>query len=199
MEALNHTVFLMINAGASPAPEILFFATFLAQWLIGGVPLLLAGLWLWGTRGDRAVVLVATTSIAFSLACNQLVRSLWPHPRPFMISLGHNFLSHRPEASFPSDHSTAFFVLGLCLMLTSLPRLGGIVVLLGIVVGWSRIYLGVHFPFDIFGSMLFAIPSSWLVLFVFTRWRLGERVLDFLERLYRLVFAMPITKGWVRP
>ena len=198
MEALNRTVFLMINAGAPPAPEMLLFATFLAEWLIGGAPLLLAGLWLWGTRANRAAVFVATITVAFSLACNQLVGALWPHPRPFMIGLGNTFLAHRPEASFPSDHATMFFSLGLCLMQTSLPKAGGIVILLGTFVGWSRIYLGVHFPLDIIGSMLVAIPSTWLVLFLFARWRVGEWPLDLLESLYRRVFALPITKGWVR-
>jgi undecaprenyl-diphosphatase len=197
LEALNRSVFLMINAGA-PAPEMLLIATILAEWVVAGVPLLLAGLWLWGTREDRTTVIAATFTILLSLACNELIRVLWPHPRPFMIGLGHTFIKHLPEASFPSDHATVFFSLGLCLMQASLPKTGGLIILLGALVAWSRVYLGVHFPLDIVGAMLVALLNSWLVIRKLARRPLAERLLDLLESVYERVFALLIAKEWVR-
>jgi len=188
LETLNHSLFLLINASAQPPALLLQLATFLAQWLIDGIPLLLVWLWLRGGRIERYAAVTATLSVLFALGCGQLITTLWPHPRPFMIGLGHTFLEHKPEASFPSDHATVFFTLGLGLMLGSLRRLGALVLLLGVLVGWSRIYLGVHFPFDIAGALLLAIPSAWLVTRAL-RWRqLGERLLDALEWLYRRIY-----------
>jgi undecaprenyl-diphosphatase len=198
MEELNRSLFLMINASAHPSSGMLFMATVLAEWLIYGVPLLLAGLWLWGGRGNRAAALAAALSVAFALGGNQLVSMHWPHPRPFMIGLGHTFLAHKPEASFPSDHATVFFSLGLALMWASLRKTGALFLLLGVVVGWARVYLGVHFPLDIVGALLVASITSWVIALLLSNGPLGSRLLDWLESLYRRLFALPIAKGWIQ-
>ncbi|WP_040067841.1 undecaprenyl-diphosphatase [Pseudomonas batumici] len=188
MEELNHTLFFAINASVHSSVEMRLFATFLAQWLIIGTPLLLIGLWLRGTRHHRAAAVTATLSIVFALGCNLLISSLWFHPRPFMLGLGQNFMEHAPESSFPSDHATVMFTLALALMLASLSRLGVLILLLATLVGWARVYLGVHFPFDIAGSLLVSLISAWLVPQVLSWRHLGEHLLDVLERLYQRVF-----------
>ncbi|MFC5474870.1 phosphatase PAP2 family protein [Paraherbaspirillum soli] len=198
MEQLNHTLFLLINASAHPTPEALAVANFLAETLIYGVPLLLTAMWLWGTPKQRAAALTATMSIGFALACSQLISAVWPHPRPFMIGLGNTFLDHQPDSSFPSDHATVIFTLGFSLCFSSLRRFGIPVLLLGIPVGWARVYLGVHFPFDMIGALCVAVGSGWLVVRLLANRQLGNRALSVLEIPYRAVFALPIAKGWVR-
>ncbi|MEB0042063.1 MULTISPECIES: phosphatase PAP2 family protein [unclassified Pseudomonas] len=188
MEELNRTLFLAINASVHSPVEMQLFATFLAQWLITGVPLLLVGMWLRGKRQYRAAAVTATLSIVFALGCNLLISSLWFHPRPFMLGLGQNFLEHAPESSFPSDHATVIFTLALALMLASQRKLGVLILLLGMLVSWARVYLGVHFPLDIAGSLLVSLVSAWLVPRVMSWRHLGERLLDVLERLYQRVF-----------
>jgi undecaprenyl-diphosphatase len=196
MEDLNRSLFLMINASAHPSAGMLFMASALAEWLIYSIPLLLAGLWLWGGHERRAAALTAALSVAFALACNQLVSLQWPHPRPFMIGLGHNFLAHKPEASFPSDHATVFFTLGLALIWASLRKTGALMLALAVLVGWARVYLGVHFPFDIAGGLLVATASSWVIALLLNHGPLGARTLIWLESLYRRLFSVPIAKGW---
>lgn len=188
MEELNRTLFLAINASVHSSTEMRLLTTFLAQWLITGVPLLLIGLWLRGTRHHRAAAVTATLSIVFALGCNLLISSLWFHPRPFMQGLGQNFLEHAPESSFPSDHATVMFTLAVALMLASLRKLGVLILLLGTLVGWARVYLGVHFPFDIVGSLLVSLISAWLVPLVLSWQHLGERLLYVFEHLYQRVF-----------
>lgn len=188
MEELNRSLFLTINASADASAPMRSLAIFLAQWLILCVPLLLAGLWLQGARRQRAVALTATLSIVFALGCNLLISSLWFHPRPFMLGLGQNFLAHAAESSFPSDHATVMFALAFGLILASLRKLGLLVLLLGALVGWARVYLGVHFPFDIAGSFLVSLISAWLVKQVLDWRQQGERLLDVVERLYQRIF-----------
>ncbi|RON08299.1 phosphatase PAP2 family protein [Pseudomonas brassicacearum] len=188
MEELNRSLFMAINASADASAPMRFLAMFLAQWLIFSVPLLLAGLWLRGTRQQRAAAVTATLSIVFALGCNLLISSLWFHPRPFMLGLGQNFLAHAAESSFPSDHATVMFTLAFALMLAALRKLGLLVLLLGALVGWARVYLGVHFPFDITGSLLVSLASAWLVREVLGFKQCGEHLLDVLERLYQRVF-----------
>lgn len=185
MEELNRTLFLAISASVHSSGEVRLVATFLAQWLITVVPLLLIGLWLRGIRQYRVAAVTATLSIVFALGCNLLISTLWFHPRPFMVGLGQNLLQHAPESSFPSDHATVMFTLALALMWASLHRLGVLILLLGTLVGWARVYLGAHFPFDIAGSLLVSLISAWLIPQALRFGHLGERLLDTLERLYQ--------------
>ena len=114
-----------------------------------------------------------------------------------MIDLGHTFLAHQAETSFPSDHAVVFFALGLAFMRGSLRKAGALLVLFGIAVGWARVYLGVHFPFDIVGALAVAFVSNWIVALALSFETLRARLLDGLENLYRRLFALPISKGWV--
>lgn len=189
METLNNTLFLLINANEQSPGFLLTLSTFLAEWLIYSVPLMLVYLWVRGSHQDRVASVTATMGVLFALECGQIINMLWPHPRPFMIGLGHTFLAHKQEASFPSDHAIVFFTLGLGFLLTSLRKLGSLILLLGVVVGWSRIYLGVHFPFDIAGAFLVAVPSTWLVVKTL-RWRnLNRLLVERLEPIYQRLLS----------
>ncbi|WMP18770.1 phosphatase PAP2 family protein [Thiothrix lacustris] len=194
MEALNQQWFLSINAdGASPA-WLLAFAAFAADYLLYGVPVMLAGLWLWGQQREAAVKALFVTLIA--LGIGQLIGLVYMHPRPFMIPLGHSFALHAPDTSFPSDHGILFFSVSLALMLGGARLWGSLVFVVGLVVVWSRVYLGIHFPFDMAGALLVAIASS---MIVWAAWNpLGRWLMGLVERLYRRMFVVPIAKGWIR-
>ena len=198
MEELNRLLFLELNASGQSSPQLIGLATALAEYLIDATPLLLAALWLWGSRPERTAIVAATLSAALGLALNQLISVGYPHQRPFMVGLGHTLLAHVPDPSFPSDHATIFFALGLVFLRSSLRTIGVLLVLLGIAVGWARVYLGVHFPFDIVGALVVAAFSSWLARGVMTKARAAAWLMDWLEALYRRLFASPIARGWVR-
>jgi undecaprenyl-diphosphatase len=110
--------------------------------------------------------------------------------------LGTNFLSHVADSSFPSDHVTLMAAVAFSLIYSSLTRTFGIVLMLiGVIVAWSRIYLGVHFPFDMAGAFLVGLGSAWLVA------RLPKAVFDpayaYLVKVYRKMFSGLIRRGWV--
>lgn len=190
MEELNRSLFLAINASAEASLPMRELAVFLAQWLVLSVPLLLLVLWVFGGRRQRMIVLIATLSIVFALACNLLIRDLWFHPRPFMLGLGQNFLAHAPGASFPSDHASGMFAMAFALILVSLYRTGLVMLALALLVSWARVYLGVHFPFDILGGCLVGLLSACLVRQGLA-WRdLDQRLLTLLEGIYRRLIPL---------
>jgi undecaprenyl-diphosphatase len=194
MEALNQQWFLWINADAVSPAWLLAFAAFVADYLLYGVPLVLVALWLWGNHREAAVKALFVTLIA--LGIGQLIGLGYVHPRPFMIPIGHTFELHPADTSFPSDHGILFFSVSLALMLGGARLVGAAVFVVGLMVAWSRVYLGIHFPLDMVGALLAAIVSS---MMVWAAWHpLGLRLMGLVETLYRRMFAVPITKGWVK-
>lgn len=158
MQALNVQWFQWLHAGSQPEAGLLAFALLCAQSLVQVVGGLLLALSLVGPMHLRRRLLQALLAVAIGALLAGLVHRHWPQPRPFMLDLGPLWLDHAARAGLPSSHATGMFSLGFALWLQASRRLGGAVLLLGALVGWSRVYLGVHFPLDI----LAALPVGWL-------------------------------------
>jgi undecaprenyl-diphosphatase len=168
MLALNHHLFLLINAEPGESPFLIALGRIIAGDVIGLVPLLLVLLWVRGQPERRAGLVATAVAAALALGANQIVGQFWYEPRPFMIGLGRTLMAHVPENSFPSDHTTFMLTAGIALIATgAAPRWGRIVTTAGLLVAWARIYLGLHFPLDMLASALiagiFAALSAWLV------------------------------------
>ena len=161
MADLNQQIFLLLNASAHPRPWAVDLATLIATGPIVVGPGLLIALWVWGPASRRGGLLAVAGSMLVGLCLNQALGALYFEPRPFMIGLGHSWLAHLPDNSFPSDHATFVWALGAGLLATGPARRWGTAVCLyGAVVAWARIYLGVHFPLDMVGSLAVAVVSG---------------------------------------
>jgi undecaprenyl-diphosphatase len=154
-EGFNKFWFLAINSHAGHNHSLDFIAIVFAQY----TPYLFIGMlfYLWfSKRKDEA--LFAGYAATLGIVLNQLIGILYFHPRPFMGNLGYTLLSHKAENSFPSDHTTFLFSIALILLtLKSTRILGVFAVLFSFVCGVSRIYCGVHWPYDIIGSIMVSI------------------------------------------
>lgn len=166
-EAFNIRLFEAIAAAPTLAGAPLSFATLLAQSAVYLVPFMLVLLWIFGAHAERRAAVDAGLSSLLALALAVVISSLWMHPRPFAVLQIRNFLKHAADSSFPSDHSTVLFALGFALLATgSVPgrSAGALAVVLGISVGWARVYLAAHYPLDIVGAAGVAATSSWAVV-----------------------------------
>ena len=77
-----------------------------------------------------------------------------------MVPLGYVWFSHTADYSFPSDHMTIFVCFALALISAKAERTGLMVLGISILVAWSRIYLGVHFPLDMIGAVVTGMVSD---------------------------------------
>lgn len=158
---MNDTLFLAINAGANPPHVILDLARLIAVWAVPAAIVLFLALWVRGTTTTRGALIAATLVMVAGLIVNFLIGLAYFHPRPFMEGLGHQYLAHAPDGSFPSDHATFLWSLGFALIVLGRLRLWAVLlVVAGLGIAWARIYLGVHFPFDMLGSLIVSLVVS---------------------------------------
>ena len=154
----NLPLFYLLNVGPSANPLTVQLALFLASQLILGLIAGLVLLWFAGTSQARAALMRAGVGLGLAMALNLIIATAIFVPRPYMLGIGQALMVHGPDSSFPSDHGSFFWSLGLGLMLGWPLRLLGVgIALAGFAVAWARIYLGVHFPLDFVGSMAIAL------------------------------------------
>ncbi len=200
-EHLNLILFSVLNAHAGLTGWQLLGAIFAAQWLIFVMPLSLLMLWAGGSGAAREVALRAFVAALCALTLNGLIGQFWYSPRPFVLEIGQTFLLHDADSSFPSDHATSIFSVALVLASSRVQearRIGWMLLPLALVVAWSRVYLGVHWPKDMGGALLMSAAMAALVSTPLAR-AACTRVLPVTEHLYRRVLAVPIGRGWLRP
>lgn len=104
--------------------------------------------------GALPLMLLVTSHVVI-----QAVKRSIGRPRPSR-SLVHASLVDEPDRfSFPSGHSTASMAIALGFAL-AFPALAAPLVMIAVIVGLSRVVLGVHFPGDVFVGQLIACLTA---------------------------------------
>ena len=109
---------------------------------------------------------LALCAMALGLLCNNvLLKGLVQRPRPWLVVAGLEPLMAPPDPnSFPSGHTCAAFAAALSWK-RGLPwqRAGWIGVAMAVLMGLSRLYVGVHFPTDVLAGALMGTLCAWVV------------------------------------
>lgn len=109
----------------------------LAIWYFAPAPL-------WSRTGLQAFAALAASHIPVALA-----KKIYPRVRPYLTLPGTNtFRNPLTDHSFPSGHTTAIFSITVPFISTQ-PLLALILAPIAVIVGISRIYLGLHYPSDV--------------------------------------------------
>ncbi|MHB1250360.1 MAG: undecaprenyl-diphosphatase [Polaromonas sp.] len=197
MRDINEALFLWLNAPEQPDTVVLALAGWLANYAIWLVPVILVAGWLRGSDSTRKLMLEATLAGLAGLLMAQAIGLVWTHPRPFMIGLGRTLIPHASDSSFPSDHLTLLWSVAFSFLMHQRTRMAGaLLALLGLPVAWARIYLGIHFPFDMVGAAAVAGLASWLCLRL-ARW-FAQPLFKWATAIHRRLFAPLIRRGWMR-
>jgi undecaprenyl-diphosphatase len=115
----------------------------------------------------RTVGIRASATLVLSTLISQFIKTSVNRIRPFLKVQNLNIKKIGiDEYSFPSGHTTAAFAIAVTLAL-SFSALTILCISLALLVGISRMYLGVHYPSDVCVGILLGTSCSWLVYFMF--------------------------------
>jgi undecaprenyl-diphosphatase len=171
LAAVNYQLFHLLNSGAGRFDGLDDVMEFMATWLIYLVFAIAAALVaaeLYRRRLRPVLELGSTLVLAFAAAT--LLSMVSREVRPFQTHPVHQLIAHDPGASLPSDHATAAFAVAFGVGLFLSRGWGVLLAVLAIAIGFSRIWVGVHYPGDIVAAVVIAGLAAAEVA-VWSRWR----------------------------
>ncbi|AJH21366.1 MULTISPECIES: undecaprenyl-diphosphatase [Bacillus] len=185
---MNYTVFQWINnfAGSSKLLDTLMIAITNSAAYVAILFMLI--LWFNNGKKENAIrkqytVLYTTLSVSIALLVNVLIHAVYYHPRPFITHHVNQLVPHAADSSFVSDHSVLVFSIAFVFILRG-EKLKYIALIWAILVGVSRMYVGVHYPLDILGAAFLTFITSGLVM---QSARIFEPLVRFIFKMYALV------------
>jgi len=159
---MNEKLFFAINSLAGNNNLIDMIAIFLAKEL--PYLFIFIEIYLYFVAKKKNEAIFAFNAMLISLLANQIIGLFYFHNRPFMDKIGYILISHSPENSFPSDHTTFMMAIAISLLWYKDTKIWGKVLFcLAFVGGFARVYVGVHYPFDIIGSITTAFVGAFIV------------------------------------
>ncbi|HPP87576.1 MAG TPA: phosphatase PAP2 family protein, partial [bacterium] len=186
LDELNKNLFLAINKLQFSHSAVKTIAVFFAEYVVFLFLLVLVVLWFYKRDEKiRQAVLIAGYCAVLGIILNFVISRIYYQPRPFVLKLGHLLVEHKADASFPSDHTTFMLCIAAGLMFYSRAFLIGLFFFVfGLLSGFARIVCGLHFPFDIIGSVIITFIVVFCIYF-FKSWitKINEMIIGIWQNI----------------
>jgi undecaprenyl-diphosphatase len=163
-------------------------------------PFVLIIMILFGKKETRLLGVELAVLFAIGVVTGDVMKSVWFRPRPFDPASGVSGIINRgipfsaeTDSSYPSGHALIVCIGGVFSLLKfSRKWVAAILAFEAALVSYSRIYLGVHFPLDVVGSLFAASTIVFFGVYILERYaaELG-RVVDYL-------LAKLLGPGWFK-
>ena len=174
---MDITLFKLINgiSGKFPAVGHVMSGISNDYFLPVIVFLIFVAMW-FGTRDlKRRAALVAISTI------------LYFRSRPFAVLPAeqvHLFFYHPTDSSFPSNFATLLFAAAISIFIYN-RRMGTILFVIALIGAFGRVLIGVHFPLDIFGGIIYGAVAT---MFAYFLGRIFNPVLTFVLNLTKKLY-----------
>ncbi|MED0680415.1 undecaprenyl-diphosphatase [Aneurinibacillus thermoaerophilus] len=115
--------------------------------------------WFTRKKENRWMVIQSLVAACVALGISGLIGDFLYRDRPFVTHHVIQLIPHAVNASFPSDHATAAFVIATSILIFR-KKEGFVWLTLAAGIAFSRIWVGVHYPGDVFAGILLGIFSA---------------------------------------
>jgi len=166
LQNLDQALFNLIHnlAGKSRLLDLsaIFFAEYAGYFLIIAAVIIL-GLFLedWKKRLHYFFWIVLALILSRGIF-TELIRFFYYRPRPFVALNFTSLIDQADKGAFPSGHAAFYFALAGVVFLIN-KKAGQYLIAGAILIGFARVFAGVHWPLDIAGGALVAFLSVYIV------------------------------------
>jgi undecaprenyl-diphosphatase len=117
-------------------------------------------IYLFGGEKGKNISVVCIAALVFGYFLTEILKYLVERPRPYEVLEGVHVLTGVDNSSWPSGHTVASFTGAIILG----KEYGYLLLIFAFLVGFSRIYNGDHYPFDVLSGALIGILIALLFL-----------------------------------
>lgn len=129
----------------------------------GMIWIVLAAVLLLIPKTRKSGVILALALCVDVLMCNIILKNVFARIRPCDVNTTVQLLIARPvDFSFPSGHTAASFASAAALFFAGEKKLWKPVLVLAVLIAFSRLYLYVHYPTDILGGIVVGVTAGYL-------------------------------------
>ena len=160
--------FFNVHLANSVFDVVMPFITNKTTWYpVWGV-LIIGLLWKGGVKGRWVVLITLLTVLTADQVVNQLLKPLFGRVRPCIAVEGaHLLLGKKYSFSMPSSHAANFFAVAMVFSYYY-GRYKFIYWFFAVLVAYSRIAVGVHYPFDVLAGAVAGVLFGWLWIYIFS-------------------------------
>jgi len=179
---MNVDLFRTINDLGKEYTYLNNFFIFMADYMV--FVLAFIALIFWFTRREENRMMIISATISFILAemMGKIAGTLHSNNQPFAeLSNVNKLIEKAVDNSFPSDHTILFFAFCMTFFIYQ-KRWRYIWIMLALVVGISRIWVGVHYPADVIVGAIISIFSTFIASFIVSRLNIIRKLLWLYEK-----------------
>lgn len=160
---MNYDLLKTINGFAGHYDWLDTIMKFASNYAVPVFAVVLLAMWFAGNEFMKKTVVYSTISGIIGILVNVLISKIYFEARPFVTYDDINVLvEHASDASFPSDHTTGAIALAFAIALRN-KKIGWVMMIFALLTGFSRIYIGNHYPGDVAAGIVVGIVVAFIV------------------------------------
>ena len=159
-------------------PIMIFFAKYMKYFLLFGIVMY------WFTRKRENRIMIISSMFAFVVAevFGAIAGAIHSNNQPFVeLNNVNQLIGHAIDNSFPSDHAIEFFSICITFLLFK-KNLRYVWLAIAILVSFSRIWVGVHYPADILVGAILGIIGAALCYWIIPQLNVIKKLIDIYEQ-----------------